>query len=595
MLAAALGYHRREDKPFWWEHFDRLRQPDEDWLDGRDVFRVEEARVVQDWFKEGKQRNVRRRLELIGTWGPGSTTERGSVVAVYDAPTPECVTVPADGVRGAHSVTIASTSVGADGRDVVEVLEVAGGGVAGYDDTPVALAPGSPPPTGSLVEALRAVSATALAGDLPGHPGLDVLRRRPVGLVSGRLPAIDDGPTGVIDAVVGAVADLAPSYLAVQGPPGTGKTHVGARVVKALVERGWRVGVVAQSHGVVEHFLDGCVAAGVPASLIGKHTRGERRGGAVGSWEPLSEKDALAGFLADHPDGCVVGGTAWDFTNRGRVQLRELDLLVIDEAGQFSLANTLAVSTAAQRLLLLGDPQQLPQVSQGTHPEPVNGSALGWLAEGHATLPADRGYFLERTWRLHPELCTGVSRLSYDERLHPQRPQTEERHLDVVAAGLRTVVIEHEGRSVESPEEAAAVVDEVRHVLSGTWTPAAGEPARPMTPRDVLVVAPYNAQVALIRRTLADAGLADIRVGTVDKFQGQEAPVVVVSMTASSSEDVPRGMEFLLLRNRVNVAVSRAQWQAVVVRSRTLTHHLPTTPAALLDLGGFIRLTGLVP
>jgi uncharacterized protein len=116
-----------------------------------------------------------------------------------------------------------------------------------------------------------------------------------------------------------------------------------------------------------------------------------------------------------------------------------------------------------------------------------------------------------------------------------------------------------------------------------------------MTPRDVLVVAPYNAQVALIRRTLADAGLADIRVGTVDKFQGQEAPVVVVSMTASSSEDVPRGMEFLLLRNRVNVAVSRAQWQAVVVRSRTLTHHLPTTPAALLDLGGFIRLTGLVP
>jgi uncharacterized protein len=445
------------------------------------------------------------------------------------------------------------------------------------------------------VDALRQVCTTALSLDLPVHPGLDVLRRRSLVTAAGGLPAISEAATGVIDAVVAAVTGLPPSYLAVQGPPGTGKTYVGARVVKTLVELGWRVGVVAQSHAVVEHFLDGCENAGVPPRLIGKHVSGGSRSHAHATWESLPSRDAVSLFLDQNGGGCVVGGTAWDFSNRGRVQLHELDLLVIDEAGQFSLANTLAVSTAAQRLLLLGDPQQLPQVSQGTHPEPVNGSALGWLAEGRATLPADRGYFLERTWRLHPELCAGVSALSYDERLNPQRPQTEERHLDVVAPGVRTVVVEHEGRSVESPEEAAAVVEEVRRVLSGCWTPGAGEPQRPMTQRDVLVVAPYNAQVALIRRTLAEAGLGEVRVGTVDKFQGQEAPIVVVSMTASSSEDVPRGMEFLLLRNRINVAVSRAQWQAVVVRSRTLTHHLPTTSTALLDLGGFIRLTGVVP
>jgi uncharacterized protein len=295
-------------------------------------------------------------------------------------------------------------------------------------------------------------------------------------------------------------------------------------------------------------------------------------------------------FLDEHEaDGCVIGGTAWDFTNLNRVERGILDLVVIDEAGQFSFANTLAVSTAATRLMLLGDPQQLPQVSQGSHPEPVDHSALGWLMDGEPTLRPELGYFLERTWRMHPALCARISRLAYDDRLVSQEPVTTARHLGGLEPGLHVVRVDHVGNSVASIEEAREVVAQVRRLLGSTWhDPRAEVVDRPLVEGDVLVVAAYNAQVAVIRGELADAGLTGVRVGTVDRFQGQEAPVVIVSMAASSSDDVPRGMEFLLSRNRVNVAVSRGQWAALVIRSPHLTDHLPATPAGLADLGAFI-------
>jgi superfamily I DNA and/or RNA helicase len=287
----------------------------------------------------------------------------------------------------------------------------------------------------------------------------------------------------------------------------------------------------------------------------------------------------------------VIGGTAWDFTNRKRIAVGSLDLLVIDEAGQFSLANTVAVSTAAHRLLLLGDPQQLPQVSQGTHPEPCDSSALAWTMGGHRVMPADRGYFLDRTWRMHPDLTRAVSRLAYEDRLQSSEAVTGARSLAGVAPGIGILEVDHADNSVESPEEALAVIAEVQRLLGREWSaPETGQGPRPLEQNDVLVVAPYNAQVALVRRRLDAAGLADVRVGSVDKFQGQEAPVVIVSMTASAPADVPRGMDFLLSRNRVNVAVSRAMWCAVIVRSPRLTDYLPADPIGLARLGAFIGL-----
>jgi uncharacterized protein len=387
-------------------------------------------------------------------------------------------------------------------------------------------------------------------------------------------------------AITDAVLDLDDSYIAVQGPPGTGKTYTGARVVAELVAKhGWKIGVVGQSHSVIENFLDGVVDAGVPAASVAKNTATPGH-----AWTAI-EKYGHAEFLDNAGTaGCVIGGTAWDFTNEKRVERGCLDLLVIDEAGQFALANTIAVGVSARNLLLLGDPQQLPQVSQGTHPEPVDASALGWLAAGHGTIPADRGYFLEHTWRMHPAVCEPVSLLSYEGRLHSHEAETTARDLHGVAPGLCTVLVDHRGNATESIEEADEIVRRARALLGTPWTCKGATAALDQT--GILVVAPYNAQVQLIRARLAAAGLDDVMVGTVDKFQGRQAPVVIVSMTASAIEDIPRGMGFLLSRNRLNVAVSRAMWQAILVRSRLLTEYLPPTPQGLSDLGAFMRLCG---
>jgi superfamily I DNA and/or RNA helicase len=371
----------------------------------------------------------------------------------------------------------------------------------------------------------------------------------------------------------------------VHGPPGTGKTYTAARVVASLVnDHGWCVGVVAQSHSVVAHLLDKIVDAGVDPTKVAKKPGRDPQ--AAHRFQVIGD-DEYATFLDTH-GACVIGGTAWDFANDSRVPTEHLDLLAVDEAGQFSLGNTIAVARSARNLLLLGDPQQLGQVSTGSHPEPVDASALGWLMEGHDVLPAEYGYFLERTHRMHPDVCRVVSALSYDNRL-VAHPKTAARTLAGHAPGVRTLLVDHEGNSTASAEEAVEIADQIAGLIGTPWTDEKG--ARNLRQRDVLVVAPYNAQVLALRAQLEAAGRSDVLVGTVDKLQGREAPVVFVSMTASAIDDVPRGMPFLLNRNRLNVAISRACYLAVIVRSPLLTDYLPTTPAGLVDLGAFLALS----
>ena len=369
--------------------------------------------------------------------------------------------------------------------------------------------------------------------------------------------------------------------MAVQGPPGTGKTHVGSHVIARLVARGWKVGVVGQSHAVVENLLKTAVTkAGVDPSVVAKDVKHAE----PLPWGQRSAKDVAR--LLSSPGGALIGGTAWTMTG-ANVPAGSLDLLVIDEAGQFSLANTLAVAQASSRLLLLGDPQQLPQVSQGAHPEPVDESALGWVSAGHATLPQELGYFLADSWRMNSELCRAVSELSYEGKLR-SAPAADRRRLDGVPAGIETVMVAHSGNTTSSVEEAAEVVRQVRRHLGLSWHSEQG--TRPFNAADILVVAAYNAQVNVVRDALDAANLSGVRVGTVDKFQGQEAAVVIVSMACSAVAEAPRGMEFLLSRNRINVAVSRGQWRAVIVRAPELTNYLPTHPEGLEQLGGFIGL-----
>lgn len=397
-----------------------------------------------------------------------------------------------------------------------------------------------------------------------------------------------DLPTA--DAVHAAVRALDHSYVAVQGPPGAGKTFLASHVIARLVAEGAKVGVVAQSHAVIENLMVACCARdGFDVShavrLRGKSVTPDA------PWSEVSDSELVE--LISGAGGLLFGGTVWDYVSERRVPAGSLDVLVVDEAGQFSLTNTVAAARAARSVLLLGDPQQLPQVSTGVHPYPVDVSALGWLSDGAAALDPRFGYFLGESWRMDSALCERVSWLSYDGAL-ASAAATAGRALQDVAPGVVSYPVEHAGCSVRSVQEAQAVVDCVRELLGREWVPAAGAELRPLAAEDCIVVAAYNAQVDCVREALIAAGLADssgagVRVGTVDKFQGQEAAVVLVSL-ASSRVDSGRGAGFVLSPNRLNVAVSRGQWQAVLVHSPWVARSVPQDVEEVLALSGFAGL-----
>lgn len=397
-----------------------------------------------------------------------------------------------------------------------------------------------------------------------------------------------DLPT--VDAVHAAVRALDHSYVAVQGPPGAGKTFLASHVIARLVAEGAKVGVVAQSHAVIENLMLACCAR--DGFDVSRAVR--LRGKSVTPDAPWSEvSDSELVELISGAGGLLFGGTVWDYVSERRVPAGSLDVLVVDEAGQFSLTNTVAAARAARSVLLLGDPQQLPQVSTGVHPYPVDVSALGWLSDGAAALDPRFGYFLGESWRMDSALCERVSWLSYDGAL-ASAAATAGRALQGVAPGVVSYPVEHAGCSVRSVQEAQAVVDCVRELLGREWVPAAGAEPRPLAAEDCIVVAAYNAQVDCVREALIATGLADssgagVRVGTVDKFQGQEAAVVLVSL-ASSRVDSGRGAGFVLSPNRLNVAVSRGQWQAVLVHSPWVARSVPQDVEEVLALSGFAGL-----
>lgn len=397
-----------------------------------------------------------------------------------------------------------------------------------------------------------------------------------------------DLPT--VDAVHAAVRALDRSYVAVQGPPGAGKTFLASHVIARLVAEGAKVGVVAQSHAVIENLMLACCAR--DGFDVSRAVR--LRGKSVTPDAPWSEvSDSELVELISGAGGLLFGGTVWDYVSERRVPAGSLDVLVVDEAGQFSLTNTVAAARAARSVLLLGDPQQLPQVSTGVHPYPVDVSALGWLSDGAAALDPRFGYFLGESWRMDSALCERVSWLSYDGAL-ASAAATAGRTLRGVEPGVVSYPVAHAGCSVRSVQEAQAVVDCVRELLGREWVSAAGAEPRPLAVEDCIVVAAYNAQVDCVREALIAAGLADssgagVRVGTVDKFQGQEAAVVLVSL-ASSRVDSGRGAGFVLSPNRLNVAVSRGQWQAVLVHSPWVARSVPQDVEEVLALSGFAGL-----
>jgi uncharacterized protein len=384
-----------------------------------------------------------------------------------------------------------------------------------------------------------------------------------------------------VDDLVSATLALDNSYLAVQGPPGTGKTYRAARMVVAALDRGDVVGITAFSHAAVQNLLrdieEFALETGSDLRAVYK---GDDFDSPHGFTVTVSSNQKVLG------DYNLIAGTAWLFA-APQLQ-RRLSHLFVDEAGQLSIASTVAAATSTTNLVLLGDPQQLPQVTQAQHPRESGASSLEYLLEGADTMPAERGVLLEESWRMHPSITDFVSERSYEDRLR-SKPACRNRAVvsggTLHGAGLRSVPVAHDGRSQSSDEEAATIAALCAELLDdGVVIDEHGE-GRPLQPADILVVAPYNMAVNAIS-ALVPTG---VRVGTVDRFQGQEAPVVFFAMTSSSGEDIPRGLDFLFNRNRLNVAVSRAQCLAVVVYSPRLLDTSCRTIEALELVDGVCR------
>ena len=511
--AHLVDYHRREGKPVWWWFFARLEASPEELL--------EDAESIGG-------------LELLGE--PEDVT-RLSRAWTFGFPPQETKLRPGQDVRDPATGDSAGELLALD-RDAHRLVLKRGPSLAEVP-LPRALIPGGPFSTRAQEDALVRFGRSLLARD-GRYPALaSILRREPFGR---------DVQTSDLDEMKALVRSLDGRHLVIQGPPGSGKTWTSGRLIADLVATGRTVGVASTSHKAIHNLLDAVEDA---ARDLGLHFTGLKKSSG-------SEESRYAGehiTSTDDSNACtgvdVTGGTAWHYAREPHDAT--LDYLFIDEAGQVSLADAIAMGTSARNVVLVGDPQQLAQVVQGSHPGGTEASVLTWLLGGDQTIASDRGLFLERTYRLHPDVCAYVSEEFYEGRLRPD-PRTSERSTPL-GTGLRFVEVAHEGRRQESSEEVAAVA-----ALVGSLV-AAGVPLR-----EVLVVAPYNAQVS----ALAAALPAGARVGTVDKFQGQEADVVVYSMASSSGEDVPHGLEFLLSRNRLNVAVSRARCLAYLVASPRL-------------------------
>ncbi|HEY1975892.1 MAG TPA: TM0106 family RecB-like putative nuclease [Candidatus Baltobacteraceae bacterium] len=562
LLGHLISYHAREAKPAYWRLFDRCANPDRllefdhEAIGGlrlRDD--IEPTKVKQSYVYTYAFPDQQHNLGTETPYSPHHCAPAGTIVEIDDE-------------RGLLRIKLT--------RNIVP-------------HTLRALIPGKPIETKSKRDALVRIANAYLDGTLaqrfPGTQSL-LLARKPH-LLHPRLLV----QPGRVDAasVSEVVHDLDGSHLVVQGPPGSGKSTIGAAAIVELLADGKRVGILANGHKAIHNLLrkveQAAQAAGARFIGLQKYTAGNE-GSAYES--PLDDPmvlpvDNAAAFASiSH---ALAAGTSWLFA---REELAgAYDYLVIDEAGQVSLADAIACSAAARNVVLLGDPLQLAQVSQGAHPTGTGLSVLQHALGEDETIDPSCGIFLDVSYRMHPEICAFISHAVYDDRLHaaPDCARNAVASPGLSGSGLRYMPVDHDANYRASSEEAAAIVAAAGDLLHGTVT-VGTQPPRALTEHDILVVSPYNGQRKRIREQLAAAGLGEIRVGTVDKFQGQEAPVVFYSMATSSGATLPRDLEFLFEKNRLNVAISRAQCMTVLVCSPRLLELRCRTPEemALVNL-----------
>ncbi len=581
LLAQLLGWHRREDKAMWWEFHRLMELTPEQLVDEEHPIGMLEPVGPLDEVKRGRQ-----------TWRYQFPTQDFSLGdRLYDPARKQLDPGAAPSTWGIGDLVTADPA-----SRTVDIRRNPD------DPHPLAVVPLVQYRTFEhrerLYEIAESVADDGIDGDGPHRGARELLLGLPprVGQAPGA-PLTTDGETDLA-AARRLVMALDRTVLAIQGPPGSGKTYSGARMICTLLAAGRRVGITGTSHKVIGNLLAAVLDAAADEDVDVRPVQHAGLEQVHDDERVVRAKDA-ADVRAQLDDGRanLAAGTSWLWVSTR--MLGAVDVLFVDEAGQISLANVLAMSQATESIVLLGDPQQLDQPLQGSHPPGSERSALAHVLGMHATIPAERGLFLETTWRLHPALCAFTSEVFYDDRLEPeahlhaQRLRAGDPRIDGV--GPRLIANLTTGADNESAEEAAVVAGVARSLIEGggSWIDGSGV-MRPLGWADILIVAPYNAQVGAIRRLLP----ADARVGTVDKFQGQEAPISLYSMTTSSPELAPRGMDFLYSRNRLNVATSRARCVAVVVASPDLLRVRARTPEQMRLANAFCRfaeLAGAVP
>lgn len=544
LLANLLEWHRREDKTAWWEFF-RLRDLSEDEL-------ADERAAISNLVYVRRLEEGRRGSPIDRYSFPLQDTDLGDGDELFITP------------EGAKFGSVTAIDIVRRTLDIKKRRDHA-------SIHPEAVFTHSIVPSGVLAAALIRIAEDVIKRGIDA----DGQYRSARDLLLGKRPRLSSGAFAIGDRetadefAVRVSSTLDETILAIQGPPGSGKTHIGAEMICELVRRGLRVGVIAVSHKAIRNLLNAVTRA---AERTGQRVRCAEKvndeSEETTTIEEITDNGEILDRLRDREID-VAGGTGWLWAREDAQGA--LDVLFVDEAGQMSLANVLAVSTAAKSVVLLGDPQQLEQPQQGSHPEGTDVSALDHILGDHKTIPLDRGIFLPETWRLAPSICAFTSELFYEGRLQSRKDLARQKLVGTApfeGAGLWIVYAEHEGNHNSSPEEVEVVGRITSELLrpGSQWIDGEGV-AHALHSSDILVVAPYNAQVTLLGEKLSPVG---IRVGTVDKFQGQQAPVVIYSMATSKPEDAPRGMEFLYSLNRLNVATSRARCACILVASPRL-------------------------
>lgn len=585
LMADLVQWHQREAKPEYWAHFERLLKHDD-----RDF--IEDAECIGGLRLVGEVDRVDRSI----VWRYEFPADQDHKFEVGDAVfDPHSARIAVSGTAQREGATARPRQAGTimaidEEKGTIDLKR----GATSAASHPTALIPRGPIGTEELQLALRRVAGQLLAdpSGLGAGPYLAVrrlLHRVPPTFVGGRTLASATATRDASANFIALASELDQSCLVVQGPPGAGKTWALARAVIQCVAAGQTVGLCAFKHETIKTMVKAIrdalldpdvsrtlVEGGVPLRIMrrvsGDESISADKDGLV---TEVKEPQRITAALAEESHR-VVAGTAWLFAPE---ELDEkVDVLFIDEAGQMSLATACAAATAARSVVLVGDPQQLAQPGKALHPplpSPASelypfgagASALSHVLAGRATIPPMEGIFLDRTQRLHPEICRFISDAMYDGRLESADHCA---HRVIIhadgrrEAGIRWHPVEHVGNKLSSSEEVEAIREIVRELEGASQVTKDGSIAR-LEPSDVMIVAPYNAQVNDLR-----AALPGRRVGTVDKYQGLQAPVVIVSLTASSADDVPRGLDFLYSTNRLNVAVSRAQSLCIVVGSPSL-------------------------